>query len=442
MLHRTKSGRLLRHRCQRGQTLLIFLAIIGVGFSALLYSSFGPASNSIERSKITNAALAQAKDALIGRAVSDANRPGSLPCPDNDNDGSAELYSGSDCPGYVPGSNVFIGRLPWRTLGLADLRDADGERLWYAVSRDFARNPTCAAGCPLNSDSLGQLTITGTSPGSNVVAVVFAPGYTLASQNRTTVAQQNTIANYLDASNANGDATFTTAAASNTFNDRLLVISAAELITVVERRVAREVRMILQNYKTATAVLGYNGGAGIYPWADCSDGTSDISLPPGSVSDGSNRGRIPWNNAVPVNWGSSGVAALPNWYVNNNWGWVIYYSVGKSFLQNFGAACGTCESIGTGSPPADGTLSVNGAFGKEVVIITSGPAGTSRPGGGHILGPWGDVIWSVGNCNPVGPTWQAWQAYLEDSQNNDVSNDRYVTPTSIAYARDRLYTIP
>ncbi len=27
-----------------------------------------------------------------------------------------------------------LGRLPWKTLGLPDLRDAFGERLWYAVS--------------------------------------------------------------------------------------------------------------------------------------------------------------------------------------------------------------------------------------------------------------------------------------------------------------------
>jgi hypothetical protein len=27
-----------------------------------------------------------------------------------------------------------LGRLPWKTLGLPDLRDGDGERLWYAVS--------------------------------------------------------------------------------------------------------------------------------------------------------------------------------------------------------------------------------------------------------------------------------------------------------------------
>jgi len=31
---------------------------------------------------------------------------------------------------------------------------------------------------------------------------------------------------------------------------------------------------------------------------------------------------------------------------------------------------------------------------------------------------------------------------VDDPQNNDVSNDRYVTPSSTTYARDRIYTIP
>ena len=74
------------------------------------------------------------------------------------------------------GSNVYIGRLPWRTLGLPDLRDSSGERLWYAVSRQFARNPTCMPNCPLTSDTLGQLTVTGIAPATNVVTSNFCCG--------------------------------------------------------------------------------------------------------------------------------------------------------------------------------------------------------------------------------------------------------------------------
>ena len=57
----------------------------------------------------------------------------------------------------------------------------------------------------------------------------------------------------------------------------------------------------------------------------------------------------------------------------------------------------------------------------------TGPAGASRPQGGI----------GSGICDQP-----QWAAYLDDGANNDLSDDRYVTPSSTAYARDRLYTIP
>src|SRR5688572_33057105 len=97
----------------------------------------------------TRAALAEGKQALVGRAVADNDRPGSLPCPDAvtnvvgnvPNDGIADALAGNDCPSY-------IGRLPWRTLGLPDLRDEHVERLWFALSPTFRDHVTAQ---PLNS---------------------------------------------------------------------------------------------------------------------------------------------------------------------------------------------------------------------------------------------------------------------------------------------------
>jgi hypothetical protein len=136
---------------------------------------------------------------------------------------------------------------------------------------------------------------------------------------------------------------------------------------------------------------------------------------------------------------------MPNWLSNRNaippqfnWGWVIHYSVGKIYLEGGGAACGTCETVGTGGPPlADGSLSVNGTFGKQVVIIMTGPAGTGPLGGSRPLDGLG-----TGIC-----TQAQWAAYVDDGPNNDINliDDRYVTPAipaSKAHARDRLYTIP
>ena len=50
----------------------------------------------------------------------------------------------------------IIGRLPWKTFGLPDLRDGSGERLWYALSPNFRDNPSVS---PLNSDTRGSITV-------------------------------------------------------------------------------------------------------------------------------------------------------------------------------------------------------------------------------------------------------------------------------------------
>ncbi|HKA39330.1 MAG TPA: hypothetical protein VKD25_06155, partial [Burkholderiales bacterium] len=186
---------------QRGQAALLTVVIIILGFGAIFYGFFGTAAQSLNADRVTHDALAQAKAGLIAYAAVDANRPGSLPCPDTNNDGSAETFSGSECPSY-------IGRLPWRTLGLPDLRDGNGERLWYAVTREFARNPSCGSTCPLNTDTKGTLAITGVSPAADVIAIVFAAGPSVGTQIRS-AANQNNVAHYLEGGNETGIATST-----------------------------------------------------------------------------------------------------------------------------------------------------------------------------------------------------------------------------------------
>lgn len=375
---------------ESGQGLFVLLALLFFVGAGLIFSLARPAPPNIKNDKQTTAALADAKAALIGYAASDANRPGELPCPDVDNDGASTPisdYAGSNCVNLV-------GRLPWRTLGLPDLRDGGGERLWYALSNNFH----ASAAPPLTSDTMGQLTVTGSAPATNVVAIVFSPGEVLGTQVRD-AANENNVANYLEGVNATGGTTFTTGAASTTFNDRLLVITTADLMPVVEQRVAREMISILQSYKTATAALGYNGGTGVYPWADISDGDSNTGL---------NRGRLPCGSATPEDWGPP-MPTLPNWLTNgcplSSWSAVIYYTAAKNRLD---AGCATCTAA---------TLSVDGAAGTDLVLLTPGAASASP------RGAW--------------PT-----AYFQDSENNDNANDLYVTPSSTAYNRNRLFKFP
>ena len=72
-------------------------------------------------------ALAVAQEALVahatGRPIDEAVGPGYLPCPDLDDDGWAESTCGSQ-DGHT-GQAQRLGRLPWKTLGIPDLRDGD-----------------------------------------------------------------------------------------------------------------------------------------------------------------------------------------------------------------------------------------------------------------------------------------------------------------------------
>lgn len=252
-----------RH-AQSGAVLLIMLIIMVVGIAAVLVSSLNSSGIKNARQNNSMAALMQAKEALIGRAASDTNRPGSLPCPDAltnnpgtniPNDGIADFLVGSECPSYV-------GRLPWKTLGLPDLRDGSGAPIWFALSRNFRDDNSN----PINSETLGTLTISGNQTINNVAAIIFTPGAPLCTQSRTENAALN---QYLEAmpnvtatnatiSNASNDC------ANTPYNDQHLTITATQLIQPIEMRIGREVKACLDSYAAA------NGDK--YPWA--SDSTN------------------------------------------------------------------------------------------------------------------------------------------------------------------------
>lgn len=192
---------------QRGAALMLMLVILILGASAMLLNSLNSTTTRFARDRVTADALAQAKEALIGFAVTYGdtyigNVHGYLPCPDKDGlpyEGGMESPCGS--------KNVSqIGRLPWRSLNLPPLRDGTGECLWYAVTGTYKYNPKTDL---MNWDTNGQLqgySTDGTlftQSDNQVVAVIFAPGSSLTGQDRsssgTPVCGGNyTATNYLD----------------------------------------------------------------------------------------------------------------------------------------------------------------------------------------------------------------------------------------------------
>jgi hypothetical protein len=244
------------HR-QRGLAMIAIITLVVLMSAYLIANGLArtQAEVAVEREALTQKALLEAKRALIAWAASDAlqrgtdsskrYQPGGLPCPDTNNDGSAE--------GSCSSASTRLGRLPWKTLGIDDLRDASGERLWYAVSSNYRKTTTSTI---INSDTAAQITVTGASPASGVVAVVIAPGPALqydssgqgAAQNQdrdpSSSTALNNASNYLEGANAgtNDDVFTVSTLASSVFNDRLRIITKAELFDVVEPAVAAAIR--------------------------------------------------------------------------------------------------------------------------------------------------------------------------------------------------------
>lgn len=237
--------------------------------------------------------LTQARDALIGKAVSERNNSlfGFLQIPDlgtsrNAMPGEGE---GASAGNFTGNSNILsvVGRLPWRTLGMATLKDTNGECLWYAVSSS-AKSATPLGN--FNWDSLGHFelfTSDGTSAGTvstsagnyhdRPLAIVFSAGQPLAGQNRSPSATDTVsecggnydVRNYLDShtadtsinsivnyfagstNNATGDASLLASPKAlisgnvdimvdgnkaRLTNDRLLAITARDIFDLVKKR--------------------------------------------------------------------------------------------------------------------------------------------------------------------------------------------------------------
>ncbi len=410
---------------QKGAALLVLFLVLGVAAAALLVTSLTRRGAQMKAEENTVAALATAKDALIGYTLrgddgGTPSRPGGFPCPDTNNDGIAETVCG----------NGTIGRLPWRTLQIAQPLDGSGTPLWYALSGNFRNS---AALVPvINSDSKGTLQVRGadgvtllTPAGSEAAAILFAPGAALAGQPRGTAAEQTTAANYLDAvgaiSNATGTPiagncsvanqgnatltncpTFIAGNESATFNDKLLVITGRDFMPAIERRAARVAE---------TALSGYFTTCGFYPRP--ADFANTACLPGGNTnnclpSTTLFQGRFPLNArpnftdaTITVDW-----SGLPTWFLTNRWDRVMYYAVGNGFVANAASqACpGNCLTV-------DADTSV-----RRLFFMPGVPAGNANGRPSALLAQ-----------------------YLEDAENADLDTI-FVTPTAIA--NDLLFQLP
>jgi len=391
-------------KTSKGAALLVMLFLILAVFSTMIVSELSKANLEAQKQKKTQEALAQAKEALIGFAASvklNPGRPGDLPCPDKHPPGDPQEGSPST---PCNNTNASLGRLPWKTLGLPDLRDGSGERLWYAVSVSFKNSSRSACTSPqqigcLNSDTPGTITVRDSvgniinngTDSTGAIAVIIAPGDSLIrqdgiSQSRT-VANANDAKNFLDVGDGEDNATFADGdtngfingvvhdADTNVLvNDHVLAITANNLMPVLEQRVAGEVLKCLAAY--AEKLQNH----GRYPWPvvlspgvapDFTNDTSGVRF--GRIADTFSATRTDSGNSMDDSWsGDCDIDATSGWWPN--WKEHVFYAVADAYKPGISqpscGGTGTCLSV---NPPSVATD-------KQIAVFVAGRRLLSIPG--------------------------------------------------------------
>lgn len=399
------------------------MLVLIVGSSYMLVSRLNEYAQAYARDTQTRLALLQAKQALLNYAMNypelndkPDRGPGYLPCPDENDDGATE----SNCS-VTTGST--LGRLPTETLGLGDLRDSSGERLWYAVSQNFKYNQS--SDYVLNSDTRGTISVDGTD---DIVAVIIAPGAPVSDQNsrhgatETAAIASNDIYQvadqYLEGDNATtADASYATSGTGE-FNDQVVTITRSELMQYVQRRVVEQVRKSLAAYHATT---------GAYPWlAPFSDPRADARWLKGDASSASAASLVD-SSADFVSWGVTigdivwnitegtvaTVSGTPTSTTVPTSG--LSFSSGDEYLVEPSASTTTMPSALSGSAGAGSTSTVLEDTSKnfEALLVEPGDIVDDLTDGstGQVESVSGDTITVTGLSHGTNNTFAAGDSY-------------------------------
>ncbi len=260
-----------RQNRQNGATLIFLVSILALVLTAYALHSLTGNEYKVERELVTAKALAEAKAALLGWSVLQ-NTPGRLPCPEDI--ALIGLATEGQALSSCTSPNPVIGRLPWRTLGIGDIRDGNGDKLWYVISTGFRTSP-------INSNTLAQLTLDGIP--NSAVAIIFSAGVPLLAQSRpTSMAPPAAVIHYLEGSNNDGNNTFVSNGIAGFYNDRLIPVRHSELFSLVTKRILRELR---GDNAQGLVKFYLDPMNSIYPYADAdADGIADSPVLLGTPS--------------------------------------------------------------------------------------------------------------------------------------------------------------
>lgn len=246
---------------QGGYALLIMLVLVAMGVLYLVVNGASIVGLRLGHSTETSTALMRAKEALVGYAATYRDDPthssevfGYLPCPDMT--ATPTGLQGNGVANSVCGGSgaTVAGLLPYKTLGLEDLRDADGVCLWYVVSGNFKNSPEIT---PMNWDTQGEIQVIDANGNAilapddangGAAAVVIAAGQPLGAQSRTPNANNvcgampAEVSAYLESSlNVTGTTILTDGEAKDASgnivkNDALLPITPKEIFDRIAKR--------------------------------------------------------------------------------------------------------------------------------------------------------------------------------------------------------------
>jgi len=257
---------------QRGAALLILAVILILTVTLIMAGKHSRNADKSQREADVNKLLADAKEAMLAIAVSNNTLPGVLLYPDRNNDpfdGRDDCHGG---PNPQTNPNLLMGRLPFIGNGAGgcaasvptslDINQSmnpneDTRPLHYVISQNLVEyvssGPPALANtinASVASEGDGWLTVydsSGNIIGQNVAFIIFYPGAPLAGQNRTPPLAN--ASQYLDSftvpviglvNNANPPAitpapsNYVAATESATFNDKLIFVTANDLMRRVE----------------------------------------------------------------------------------------------------------------------------------------------------------------------------------------------------------------
>lgn len=280
-----------RPSAEHGYALTLMLVLLVTGSLYVIVNRLDASPLQAARNAETSRALQQAKSALLAYALSNRDtRPdkdtgikiegyGYLPCPDLESDDHMGTMYGTGAANCGANNTISIGLLPYRSLGLPELRDGDGNCLWYAVSGTHKISPNTT---PLNWDTRGQIEILDAngatllaSAGSagGAAAVIFAAGPAInnATLQQTTGREpldkpcgtdSTQIAAYLESLGAQMSNGIRKAADGSTIgNDRLAWLGAIELYGALLKRTTAFPESVNADLANLAVALNQNYGS-------------------------------------------------------------------------------------------------------------------------------------------------------------------------------------